>query len=133
MIKVSFTQDQIEELRFEKLNHPNPRIRLKMEALLLKSQGFAHYQIQEICGISSVTLTTYIKQYSQGGIERLKLNRHKGKPNELQNHAEELKGFFEKNPPKSTKDAMHYSFSLKLVRSRFENDEEKDKKRPHPP
>ena len=76
-----------------------------MEALLLKSQGFAHYQIQEICGISSVTLTTYIKQYSQGGIERLKLNRHKGKPNELQNHAEELKGFFEKNPPKSTKEA----------------------------
>ena len=105
MIKVSFTQDQIKELRFEKLNHPNPRVRLKMEALLLKSQGFTHYQIQEICQISSVTLTTYIKQYSQSGIEELKLNRHKGKPNELQPHAEELKEFFEENPPTSTKEA----------------------------
>jgi len=76
-----------------------------MEALFLKSQGWTHYKIQELCHISSVTLTTYIKQYAQGGIERLKLNRHKGKPNELQNHAEELKQFFEKTPPTSTKKA----------------------------
>ena len=105
MIKVSFTQEQIDELHFERFNHPNPRVRLKMEALFLKSNGLAHHQIQEICQLSSVTLTTYIKQYAQGGIERLKLNRHKGKPNELQNHAKELKQFFEKNPPASTKEA----------------------------
>ena len=105
MIKVSFTQAQIEELHFEKLNHPNRRVRLKMEALLLKGNGLPHHQIQKICQISSVTLTTYIKQYAQGGIERLKLNLHKGKSNELQEHAEELKQYFDKNPPTSTKEA----------------------------
>lgn len=105
MIKVSFTQEQIDELHFEKLNNPNPRFRVKMEALLLKSNGLAHHTIQEICQISSVTLTTYIKQYAQGGIERLKLNLHKGKPNELKNHAEDLKEFFANNPPTSTKKA----------------------------
>ena len=76
-----------------------------MGALLLKSQGLAHHQIQKLCQISSVTLTTYIKQYAQGGIERLKLNLDKGKANELQKHEQSLKELFEKNPPTSTKEA----------------------------
>jgi transposase len=105
MIKLSFTQEQIDKLHFERFNHPSPKVRLKMEALFLKSQGLAHYQIQKICQISSVTLTTYIKQYAQGGIERLKVNLHKGKPNELQKHAQELKELFKRNPPASTKEA----------------------------
>ena len=105
MIKISFTQEQVDELHFERFNHPNARIRLKMEALFLKSQGLAHHQIQKLCQISSVTLTTYIKQYAQGGIERLKLNLHKGKANELQKHEQSLTELFEKNPPTSTKEA----------------------------
>ena len=56
MIKVSFTQKQIDELHFERFNHANPKVRLKMESLFLKSQGLVHHQIQELCQISSVTL-----------------------------------------------------------------------------
>ena len=105
MIKTNFTQEQIDQLHFERFNHSSPRVRLKMEVLFLKSQGMAHHEIQKLCQISSVTLTTYIKQYVQGGVERLKLNLHKGKANELQKHERSLKNLFEKNPPTSTKEA----------------------------
>ena len=105
MIKLTFTQEQINQLHFERFNHPKARVRLKMEALFLKSQGFAHHEIQKLCQISSVTLSTYIKQYAQGGIEQLKLNLYKGKPNALQKHAQDLRKFFDKNPPSSSKEA----------------------------
>lgn len=105
MIRIEFTQTDIEQLHYERFHYPCPRVQLKMEALFLKSQGFSHKQIRSICKISSVTLVAYLRQYLEGGIERLKLNLHKGKENELRPHAETLRETFLKNPPKSTKEA----------------------------
>ena len=105
MIKIEFTSEEIDNLHYERFHYPSPRVQLKMEALYLKSRGMAHGTIQLLCKISSVTLAKYLKQYAEGGIERLKLNLHKGKPNELQSYQDSLKEVFLKNPPRSTKEA----------------------------
>lgn len=105
MIKIDFTPDEVASLHYERFHYPAPRVQMKMEVLYLKSQGLSHIQIQSLCKISSVTLAAYLHQYVEGGIERLKLNLHKGKKNEMLPHQESLKEIFLKNPPRSTKEA----------------------------
>ena len=39
MIRIEFTEEAIEKLRYERFHHPHPRVQRKMEALLLKSDG----------------------------------------------------------------------------------------------
>ena len=106
MIKIEFKESDIEKLEWERYNHPNPNVQRKMEVLYLKSQNLPHQMISKLCNISSVTLTTYVKQYRDGGIDRLKLRVHKGKTNELNSHAESLEKYFTDNPPTSTKEAL---------------------------
>ena len=106
MINIEFKESDIDNLEWERYNHPNPNVQRKMEALYLKSQNLSHEMIAKLCNISSVTLTTYLKQYRDDGIDRLKLRLHKGKTNELNIHAESLEQYFIDNPPSSTKEAL---------------------------
>ena len=123
MIQIEFTSAEINNLRYERFHYPAPRVQLKMEALYLKSQGLPHGTIQSLCKISSVTLAKYLRQYIEGGIERLKRNLHKGKSNELQPYQESLKEIFMANPPRSTKEAAriikdHTGIDRKLTQVR---------------
>ena len=43
-----------------------------MEALWLKSQGMPHQVIAQLVEISENTLRSYLREYQDGGIERLK-------------------------------------------------------------
>jgi hypothetical protein len=72
MIRIEFTSEEIDLLESERYWHPNPRVQRKMEAVYLKSQGIAHQEICRLCRISEPTLVAYLKQYQEGGIERLK-------------------------------------------------------------
>ena len=123
MIRIEFTSEEIEALHYERFHYPAPRVQLKMEALYLKSQGLPHGVIQSLCKISSVTLAEYLRQYISGGVERLKVNLHKGKYYELQPHQESLRELFMANPPRSTKEAAliikeHTGIERKLTQVR---------------
>jgi len=106
MIKIEFTDEQINELERERFNYPEPRVQRKLEVLYLKSQNLPHKMICSLCKISNVTLAEYLKQYRDGGINRLKLNLYKGKENLLASHAESLEEYLHKHPPRSAKEAQ---------------------------
>jgi len=72
MIRIEFTPEEIDLLESERYRHPDPKVQKKMEAVYLKSQGIAHQEICRLCRISEPTLVAYLKQYQEGGIERLK-------------------------------------------------------------
>lgn len=72
MIKIEFTPEEIDALENERYHHPDPKVQKKMEVLYLKSQGLEHQEICRLCRISEPTLVSYLKQYQEGGIERLK-------------------------------------------------------------
>jgi hypothetical protein len=38
MVRIRFSDEVVSQLRFERFNHPHPRVQQKMEALLLKSE-----------------------------------------------------------------------------------------------
>lgn len=105
MIRITFAEGEIEQLRKERFEHPHPRVQRKMEALLLKSEGLPHNQITRIVGVSENTLRQYLREYCEGGIERLKRLRFHRPQSELAQHRESLESYFEEHPPATVNEA----------------------------
>jgi transposase len=107
MIRIEFTQEMIDELNYERYHHPHPKVQHKMEVLYLKSQGLAHQDIRRLCNIiSKTTLTSYLKQYLEGGIERLKQLDYQGQPSPLNQHASSIETYFKDHPPQTIAEAQ---------------------------
>jgi transposase len=106
MIRIEFTSEMIAELKYQRYHHPHPRVQQKMKVLYLKSQGLPHQEIRRICGISKVTLTTYLKQYLEGGTKRLQQLDYRGQPSALNQHAASLEAHFQTHPPKTIAEAQ---------------------------
>jgi transposase len=105
MIHIDFTASDIDALHHQRFHHPHPRVQLKMEAVYLKSQGLAHHDICRLARISENTLRSYLEQFREGGVERLKRTDWAGTASELAEHADSLEEYFRKNPPRSTAEA----------------------------
>ncbi len=72
MIRIAFSNKEIEKLKYERFYHPSVKVQQKMEALYLKSMGVRHNEICRLCDISKTTLIAYLKEYKEGGITQLK-------------------------------------------------------------
>ena len=101
MIKIEVTELDKQLLRQERFNHPHPRVMLKMEVVYLKSIGLRNDLVCEITGVCGNTMREYLKQYNEGGIERLKeVNFYK--PNsDLATYSGTIEKYFTDNPPTS--------------------------------
>ncbi|KOR28161.1 transposase, partial [Achromatium sp. WMS3] len=106
MIKIEFTTSEIQTINYERYHHPHPRVQRKMEALWLKSQGAQHKEICKFTGISEPTLCTYLKDYKQGGIQKLKEIKFHQPQSDLTKHTQTIEAYFIENPPATIKEAM---------------------------
>lgn len=106
MIKINFTEKEREELNFERYNHPHPRVQRKMEALWLKSQGEPNKKIAQLTDVSANVITTYIKEYKSGGIEKLKKIKFYKPQSQLDDHKITIENYFKEHPPATIKEAM---------------------------
>jgi transposase len=77
----------------------------KMEAVYLKSQGLPHKEICRLSRISENTLRSYLRQFQEGGVERLKRLDFARPISALADHRAELADYFRKNPPRSAGEA----------------------------
>ena len=105
MIKINVTEEDKQLMRQERYTHPHPRVMLKMDVVYLKSIGLKNDLISEITGVCGNTLREYMKQYLEGGIDRLKeVNFHK--PNSaLKDYFGTIEKYFTENPPSSISQA----------------------------
>lgn len=116
MIQLEFSEDDQKKLSYERFNHPHPRVLLKMEALWLKSQGLPHGQICQLAGISENTLRAYLRDYQEGGIEKLKeINFYRPK-SELEAHRATIEEYFRLHPPATINEAIDKIESLTGIR-----------------
>ena len=120
MLHIEFTEEQINELRNERYNHPHPHVQRKMEALFLKSQGLSHEQIGKLVGVCQDTLREYFYQYQRGGIEALKAINFYRPESALEMHKETIEEEFRNNPPATMKEAASRIEELTGIR-RSEN------------
>lgn len=106
MIKIDFSEEEIEALKHERYYHPHPRVQRKMEALLLKSQKIAHEQICQIADISANTFRSYLQAYIDGGIDKLKEINFYRQQSELVAQKKTIEDYFSANPPATIKEAI---------------------------
>jgi transposase len=105
MIQIAFTPEDVDALHHERFHHPHPRVLEKMEAVYLKSQGLPHQEICRLSRISENTLRSYLRQFQEGGVERLKRLDFAKPTSELADHRQELEDYFRNNPPRSAAQA----------------------------
>ena len=103
---MSESEEEIQQLDYERYHHPHPRVQKKMEVLYLKSQELSHQEIRRLCRISKTTLVSYLRQYQQGGIDRLKQLNYKGKPSQLNEQSPTIEAYFQEHPPRTVSEAQ---------------------------
>lgn len=106
MIRIEFTSEEIDALEYERYHHPHPKVQKKMDVLYLKSHGLKHQEICRLGRICKTTLTTYLKEYQTGGIERLKELDYQGSRSELSEYTSTLETHFKEHPPRTAAEAQ---------------------------
>ena len=106
MIQIEFSEEDIQQLNYERYHHPHPRVQKKMEVLYLKSRKLSHQEIRRLCQISKTTLVRYIRQYQQGGIEELKQLNYRGSPSQLNEQVQTIETYFQEHPPRKLTEAQ---------------------------
>jgi len=101
MIRLSFTEEEVKELDWQRYHHPHPRVQKKMEVVLLKARGLSTEQVAQCVGICQNTVRSYLREYERGGIEELKQVRFRQPESELQAHQSTLEAHFREHPPTS--------------------------------
>ena len=86
----------------------------------MKSHGFKHKDICKFMGISLNTFREYLREYQEGGIERIKEVRFHKPKSQLDNHIDTLENYFREHPVSSVKEAMNKIEELTGIR-RSEN------------
>jgi transposase len=106
LITIEFSDEDKAALNYERYHHPHPFVQRKMEALWLKSQALAHKDICKLTNVCSTTLTRYIRDYQEDGIDALKALSFRRPVSDLDDHRDSLEAYFREHPPASAKQAM---------------------------
>ncbi len=106
LLKIEFTEEEIQQLHHEHLHHEHSRVRRRCEVVYLKALGYCHQVIGRIVRLSQPTVRSYLKMYQAGGIARLKELRFYRPVSKLEAHREKLKAEFTANPPKTINEAV---------------------------
>jgi len=98
MIQISLSEEEEARVRHERYHHPHPRVRRKLEAVLLKAAGLPHHQIAGIVGVSENTLRSYLDAYALRGIAGLLAVQFYRPTSELAAHAATLAAHVRAHP-----------------------------------
>ncbi len=105
MINIKFNKKITDQLFEEFEKHEHHRVRKKMLVLYLKALEFQHQDIERIVRISRPTLASYLKEYKEHGIKKIKeINFYKPESS-LKEHKEQIKKYFEDHPPINSNEA----------------------------
>lgn len=105
MIRIEFSEQDLKQIQQLRYAHAHPRVRRRMEALWLKSQGLEHQEICRLAGLSSNTLRKYLRLFQIGGVKKLTELNFYAPASELACHRYQLKTYFRDHPPATLNEA----------------------------
>jgi transposase len=106
MRRIQFSEDEILQLKKERLDHEHPIVRRRMMALYLKAPGYRHKDICNELDISHVCLYEYLDLYMNEGLDGLKRLGYHGKRNLLDENRDIIIAYLETDPPGTLKEAQ---------------------------
>ena len=112
MIKITYSEADLAALRYGRVQHPDPRIQVRLEALYLRSQRVPTRDIPRLCGISTASFQRYLKAYATGGLEQLKHLEPRQPRRALHQHRATLDAELRQRPPATVAEAAARSAAL---------------------
>jgi transposase len=106
MIQIELSAETIKTLDYERYHYPEPRVQRKLQVVWFKSQKLPHRQIAHLAGVTPNTVTKYLREYQQGGLEQLKVIATPHPKSLLEEHKGTLESYFATHPPATIKEAM---------------------------
>ena len=107
MREIIFSEADVRSIGFDRYHHPDPRVQRLMEILWLKHHDFTHDRIATLAGCSRSTVQRALSDFLRGGLEQVRIVLVKESHGELDDHRSSLEEVFEKEPPRSVKQAQH--------------------------
>ena len=105
MIRIEFTENEVEQLRDLSFNHPHQFTRCKALALLLKSHGVAHHTIAKTINVCENTLCSYFRAYLQSRIASITTINFRKPESSLKQFDAVITEYLKETPPTSIKQA----------------------------
>ncbi|KAA6316238.1 hypothetical protein EZS27_033427, partial [termite gut metagenome] len=107
MLNLQFTESDRLVFHYERYHHPHPPIQKKMKVLFLKSLDvpLSNDWICKISGVSPNTMRSYLKEYNEGGIEKVKEIKFNRPQSEMQAYSDTIRSYMKENPPSSISQA----------------------------
>jgi transposase len=105
MIQITVSEADIAALRYWRVQHPDPRIQGRMEALYLRSQRVPTRDIPRRCGIAKASFHRYVKAYATGGLEQLPYLEPRQPRSALPQHRATIDAEFRQRPPATVAEA----------------------------
>jgi transposase len=105
MATIRFTDEQVEQLGYERFYHPHPRVQRKMEAVFLKAKGLPLSEICDLVGVCPNTFRSWLRDFQAGGVAGLKRWDSGGRVSELDEHADAICEYFTEHPPHTVAEA----------------------------
>src|SRR5512136_2725401 len=99
MLKLDFTETEIEQLYQGFMEQPSGSSKKKLHVVYLKALGLSHQDIVRIARVSGDSVTRYLKDYDKGGLAALCTSQLYRPSSALLPHLEELKAHFQAHPP----------------------------------
>jgi transposase len=105
MIKINFSEQDLQQIAYFRYNHPSSKIQKRMEVLWLRHLGISRDITAKIAQVHPDTVTKYVKAFSKDGLDELLKLKYKHSPSQLQPYFNTLKEYFTKYLPRSVKEA----------------------------
>ena len=107
MLKLDFTETEIEQLYREFMECPSGPAKKKLHVVYLKALGLPHQEIVRIARVSGDSVTRYLKTYAEGGLAALCTSQLYCPDSALLPHWEALNTHFQAHPPHTIAQAAH--------------------------
>jgi transposase len=106
MLQITLSADDLVAVAFERYHHPEPIVQRKMTVLWFKHNGLSHNDIARLASVSRASVTRYLKEFSQGGLDAIRRFPWKGRRGQLDDYQASLEEHFRHHPPRSVRQAQ---------------------------
>ena len=93
-------------MQFDRFHHPCPLVQKRSEVILLRANRLSYQQIADICGITTRTVSSYVRLFTTQGIEGLRRVIPNRPTSRLADYRQTIEDHFQRHPPATIAQAI---------------------------
>jgi transposase len=105
MYHCTFSEEEQNQIRYQRYHHPDPVVRKRMTILWHKHNGLPHQTIAKLSDAAPNTVTATIRAYLENGLKGVEEHNFYSPESKLAPYRSQLIAHFKMQPPRTLKEA----------------------------